>query len=264
MKRVLLVFLIAVAITGCSTSPAKLSESERRLIDDGKLIKFTDYNQGEGGEGDIRLEKAKLAKGVYVCVTPIFPSNNCYPQLSKMAGKYLSRSNITVSNEPANSDAILYVAFGFANEVNPNMAIIMVNEGVMYSLEQVLETNDNTNISQNIGIAQNDFGGVAGATLAGAALGATALQMAGGISMGGSGHYTDRYWFSIQMAEVNTKTASNNITNLFGKKLDGLWDANPQMFTFAGRYIGPRKANEIVWPLFDEAMRESMAQITVN
>ena len=94
--------------------------------------------------------------------------------------------------------------------------------------------------------------------LAGRAMQIGGLAMFGALMSNGGGYYDNRHWVSINLVEVDTKTA----TQVNNAPWGGAEDMS--QFEFAGRYIGPVKAINSSLPLFEQAMKETLDQVVVK
>lgn len=236
-----LAFLTAILLIGC-TNTAPLSLSDKKEIEKGKLIKFTDYLQGMGG--DLLIKKSSQANGIYVCAAADSANSRpntetkCFPKVSELIAQYLANNGVKISNSRGNSDDVLYFRMNFNYEGRNQY---LADDYSLFSFEQSLEKNSNINLRTG------NLGNIAGASIAGLALGATAIQLVGGIGVAGGGHYEGRHWLSIVLNKVDSKNPKDN-----------------QGYVFSGRYVGPRKISETFAPLFDEAMKETVTQVVTN
>lgn len=248
-KTTLHVIAYFILLAGCSTPQptVPLSDSEKKSISEGKLVKFTDIRPATG---NLQLDKTKLPNGVFVCASAwAFPTPNCYPYLSKLVGQHLSARGIPIAKDQTSSDATLYfnAAFWYEGHLpDPNFS---------YNLDTWLAKGgalDNTQ-KNGTGLA------TAGIYLAGQALQIGSTAMFGALMSSGGGYYANRHWVSLSMIEVPTKT-SIQINN-------APWstDANSlHQFNYSGRYVGPAKVNDSALPLFDQAMKETLDQVVVD
>ena len=251
MKTIVVVLVIAYSIllVGCSTPQptVPLSESDKRSISEGKLVKFTDIRPATG---NLQLDKATLPNGVFVCASAwAFPTPNCYPYLSKLVGQHLSARGIPIARDQASSDATLYFNAAFWYEGH------MPDPNFSYNLDTWLAKGGALDNTQKKSTSL-ETGGI---YLAGKALQIGGTAMFGALMSSGGGYYTNRHWVSISMVKIDTKT-SVQINN-------APWNTDTSavhQFDFAGRYVGPVKVNDSALPLFDQAMKETLDQVVVK
>lgn len=249
MKRTFLMAVLASTIlTGCGTPsvPASLSDLERKEVAEGKQVRFLDYRPAKGS---LRLEKNKLPNGVFVCASAWpFPTDQCYPFMGELVGQYLSDRGIPVVKEQAAADITLYFNAAFWYEGR------MPDKNFTYALETSLakgglEIKDQKGAGIETGVA----------LAAGKAMQLGGLALFGGLMSSGGGYWADRHWVSITMIEVVNKSS------IIQSK--GVWSNKPEQlhsFEFAGRYIGPVKANESSVKLFGQAMNEALDQMVIR
>ncbi len=249
MKRAIFVAVLASAIlSGCGTPsvPANLSVSERKEVAEGKQVRFLDYRPVKGS---LRLEKGKLPNGVFVCASGwAFPTDQCYPYMGELVGQYLADRGIRVVKEQTAADITLYFNAAFWYEGR------MPDRNFTYALETSLAKG-------GMEIKEQKGAGIETGVVfaAGRALQLGGLALFGGLMGSGGGYWADRHWVSITMLEVDNK--SSIIRN------KGVWSNKPDQlrsYEFAGRYIGPVKANESSLKLFGQAMNETLDQVVVR
>ena len=249
MKQIFLwATLVSILLSGCGTPPvpANLNDADRQEIANGKQVRFVDYRPATG---TLKLDKSKLPNGVFVCASGwVFPTDQCYPLMGELVGRYLSDRGIPIAKDQASADITLYFNAAFWNEGR------MPDRNLTYSLEVWL-SQGGMDIK-----GQKGVWGEAGVTyLAARTMQLGGLALYGGLLNSGGGYWKDRHWVSITMIEVENKNAT------IVKK--GVWSDKPdtlRQYEFAGRYIGPVKANESSLKLFEQALKETLDEVVVK
>lgn len=245
-------------MSGCSTLmpmdqpyPVSMTDTEKKEIADGKLVKFVDLYPYKGDPrlmqvDNLHLNKDKLPNGIFVCASAwAAPTPNCYPNLSKLVGQNFAARGIKIAKDQSSADAVVYFQASFWYEgqgPNPNFT---------YAIEQSLINNGTLTLESKSGH------GTADAFLIGKLLSLGAMTTFSGMMAGGSGHYADRHLIMLSFSMIDAKTAVEINKAPWASK-----DADVQRYVFKGRYIGPVKANESASPLYEQAMTESLDHIT--
>lgn len=267
MKNVIAVMLFAAVfanLTGCASAPQpvkyNLSETEQQRVETGNLIKFgekqTLYQTFQSNP--ISLNKSKLTKGVFVCATLSASSDVCLPHLSNTVASYLVKSGVKVSSEVSNADEILYFSLGF--DYAP--ADGAINQGLMEELDKSI-SNGNGFVLNKISVRDKSNDGrnnllinMGAALLAAKAGGATQMQTANGVSLAAQSG-----------GNPAQQVQTNQVMNIL------LCAADPQgkpSSRFARgeyhiyNYYGPKSLEEAFPVLFEQAMKETVADIVPN
>ncbi|MBU1425915.1 MAG: hypothetical protein KKH12_10835 [Gammaproteobacteria bacterium] len=246
MKRAILWAVTVLVFSGCSTPQptVSLTDGEKKSIKEGKLVTFQDIRPTKGS---LRLDKATLPNGVYVCASGWkFPTPNCYPNLGKLVSQYLADRGIPIAKDQASADQTLYFNAAFWYEGH------MPDPNFSYALEMWLVKGGALESAQRKGTGLET-----GVTfLVGRAMQIGGLAMFGAMMSSGGGYYADRHWVSVTMVAVDTKTATQVNNAPWGVKAEDM-----SQFEFAGRYIGPVKAVDSSLPLFEQAMNKTLDQV---
>lgn len=267
MKNVITVMLFAVVfanLTGCASvsQPTKynLSETEQQQIKDGHLVKFADKrtHYQEFQSAPIKLDKSKITKGVFVCATPSTTGDVCYPHLSNTVANYLSKHGVKLAQKASDADEILYFSLGYdyapVDDASNQRLMEELDKSISKKNGLVLDkitARDKSNDGRN-----NLLVGLGLAIIAAKAGGATPAQTANGVSFVADNSY-----------HPGKQAQTNQVMNIL------LCAADPQgkqSSRFARgeyhiyNYHGPKPLEAAFPVLFDEALKETVADIVMN
>lgn len=267
MKNAMAVMLFAAVfanLTGCASDPLptkyNLSSTEQQQIQDGHLVKFADKrtHYQEFQSAPIKLDKSQLTKGVFVCATSSSSSDVCYPHLSKAIASYIGKSGVKVVQEYSKADEILYFSLGYDYAPVDDAS----NQSLMDSMEKSLANGkgfalDKISVRDKSEDGRNNLLiNVGAALLAAKAGGATQMQTANGVSIAAQSG-----------GNPAQQVQTNQVMNIL------LCAADPQgkpSSRFARgeyhiyNYNGPKSLEEAFPVLFDEALKETVADIVPN
>lgn len=267
MKNVIAVMLFVVVfanLTGCASAPQptkyNLSETEQQQIKNGNLIKFGDKQTLHQflQSTPVKLDKTNLTKGVFVCATPTSEGDVCYPHLSNTVASYLAKNGVKISSEASNANEILYFSLGF--DYAP--ADDAVNKALMEDLDNSIAIGKGVVLDKISLRDKSDDGrkslliNVGTALLAAKAGGATSMQTSNGVSLAAqSGGNPAQQGQPHQIMNILLCAADQQ-----GKKSSCF--GRGEYHTYS--YYGPKSVEATFPTLFEQAMKETVADIVMN
>lgn len=274
MKKVITTLLFATLLTSCTVVPLRtqVDDSVKIQIKEGKLIAFDETRNAGRDYRTPKIDKEKQKNGIYICATSYAPSENCYAHLSAAISRYFTDSGIKVAKDRGTSDVVMYIGINFGyyyqdivgstnaqlmDEMESSLAknnalSVNISEPPQELNPDTVTDQDNKNLLVRLGTV----------VATGLVASASGTQMANGVSMAAGegrscGGMCNVQAMFINIMEYDSKTGVK-VT------VDSLLPTKNDYFQRLRIYDGPVKANVAFPKLFDEAMKETVAEIMVN